>query len=94
MVYIKTCKNIADIMTKQSAGPQFAQHRDSTLGRIDVIAAVIAAVAEIRRKIRIRDGEVKPAALNRYDFKLLNQRRFGLSECRRDMADIRRDWRN
>jgi len=54
IVYIKTCKNIADIMTKQSAGPQFAQHRDFTLGRIDVIAAVIAAVAEIRRKIRIR----------------------------------------
>jgi hypothetical protein len=41
-------------MTKQSAGPQFVQHRDLTLGRIDVIAAVIAAVAEIRRKIRIR----------------------------------------
>jgi hypothetical protein len=55
IVYIKTCKNIADIMTKQSAGPQFAQqqYRDFTLGRIDVIAAVIAAVAEIRRKIRI-----------------------------------------
>jgi hypothetical protein len=52
-VYIKTCKKIADIMTKQSAGPQFAQHRDGTLGGIDVIAAVIAAVAEIGRKIRI-----------------------------------------
>ncbi len=53
MVYIKASKNIADIMTKQSAGPQLAQHCDFTLGRIDVIAAVIAAVAEIRRKIRI-----------------------------------------
>ncbi len=41
-------------MTKQSAGPQFAQHRDFTRGKIDVISAVIAAVAEIRRKIRIR----------------------------------------
>ncbi len=47
IVYIKTCKNIADIMTKQSAGPQFAQHVDFTLGRIDIIAAVIAAIAEI-----------------------------------------------
>ncbi len=53
-MYIKTCKNIADIMTKQSAGPQFAQHRDFTIGRIGVIAAVIAAVAEIRHKIHIR----------------------------------------
>ncbi len=53
-VYIKTCKNIADNMTKQSAGPQFEQHRDFTLGRIAANAAVIAAVAEIRRKIRIR----------------------------------------
>jgi hypothetical protein len=34
MVYIKTCKDIADFMTKQSAGPQFAQHSDFTLGRI------------------------------------------------------------
>jgi hypothetical protein len=41
-------------MTKQSAGPQFAHHHDFTLGRIDVIAAVVAAEAEIRRKIRIR----------------------------------------
>ncbi len=41
-------------MTKQFAGPQFAQYRDFTLGRIDVIAAVIAAVAEIRSKMRIR----------------------------------------
>jgi hypothetical protein len=54
IVYKKTCKNTADIMTKQSAGPQFAQHRDFTLGRIDVIVTVIADVVEIRRKIRIR----------------------------------------
>jgi hypothetical protein len=31
IVYIKKCKNTANIMTKQSAGPQFAQHRDFTL---------------------------------------------------------------
>jgi hypothetical protein len=35
IVYIKTCKNIADIMTKQSAGPQFVQHRDFTPTRKD-----------------------------------------------------------
>ncbi len=34
IAYIKTRKNIADIMTKQSAGPQFAQHRDYALGII------------------------------------------------------------
>jgi hypothetical protein len=47
IVYIKTCKNIADIMTKQSPGPQFVQHRDyaSALGAIDAITSVI------RRKI-------------------------------------------
>jgi hypothetical protein len=54
IMYIKTCKNIADIMTKQSAGPQFEQHLDFTLRRIDVIAAVIAAAAEIRHKIHIK----------------------------------------
>ena len=31
ITYIKTCRNISDIMTKQSAGPQFAQHRDYAL---------------------------------------------------------------
>jgi hypothetical protein len=52
--YIKTIKNIADIMTKQSAGPQFAQHRDYALGFLDGINVVIAAFAEIFRRIRIR----------------------------------------
>jgi hypothetical protein len=37
--YIKTNKNNSDIMTKQSAGPQFAQHWDYALGIIDVIGA-------------------------------------------------------
>jgi hypothetical protein len=54
LAYIKTSKNIADIMTKQSAGPQFAQHRDYALGLIDAISAVFAAVAAILRRIRIR----------------------------------------
>ena len=40
ITYIKTNKNIADIMTKQSAEPQFAQHCDYALGIIDVIQQV------------------------------------------------------
>ncbi len=51
IVYIKTSKNFADIMTKQSPGPQFVQHRDYALGAIDAITSVIAAVAETRRRI-------------------------------------------
>ena len=35
--YIKTNKDIADIMTMQSAGHQLTQHRDYALGVIDVI---------------------------------------------------------
>jgi hypothetical protein len=50
--YIKTSKNIADIMTKQSAGPQFAQHRDYALGYLDVINTGVAAHAEVWRRIR------------------------------------------
>jgi len=53
IAYIKTIKNIADIMTKQSAGPQFAQHRDYALGIHDAINIVTAAVAEIFRRIRV-----------------------------------------
>ena len=59
IAFIKTSQNIADIMTKQleSAGPQFAQHRDCALGIIDDISvdsAVIAALAVTWRRIRIR----------------------------------------
>jgi len=54
IVFIKTCKNIADIMTKQSPGPQFGQHRDYALGAIDAITTAIAAVAETRRRICVR----------------------------------------
>jgi hypothetical protein len=57
ITYIKTSKNIADIMpvTKQSAGPQFAQHRDYALKIIDDISvdsAVMAALAVVWRRIR------------------------------------------
>ena len=52
--YIKSIKNIADIMTKQSAGPQLAQHQDYALGFLDGINVVIAAFAEIFRQICIR----------------------------------------
>jgi hypothetical protein len=52
ITYVKTCKNIADIMTKQSAGAQFAQHRDYSLGIIDAITTVIAAFARVWRRLR------------------------------------------
>jgi hypothetical protein len=54
IAYIKTCKNIADIMTKQSVAPQFTQHRDYTLGIIDAINTVVAELAITHgwRKIR------------------------------------------
>ena len=35
LVYIKTCKNLADIMTKQSTGPQFLL--EYALGNINAI---------------------------------------------------------
>jgi hypothetical protein len=54
LAYIKTSKNIADIMTKQSTGPQFVQHRDYAMGMLDVVNIVSAAAAEIWRRIRIR----------------------------------------
>ncbi len=45
IAYIKTCKNIADIMTKQSAAPRITQHRDYALGIIDAFNTVIAELA-------------------------------------------------
>ncbi len=51
MTYIKKNKNIADTMTKKSAGPQFAQHRDYALGIIDVIQQCVEAAAVILRGI-------------------------------------------
>jgi hypothetical protein len=47
IAYIKTIKNIADIMTKQSAGPQFAQHQDYALGIHYSTNNLTAAVVEI-----------------------------------------------
>ncbi len=56
MVYIKRAK-IADLMAKQSHGPQFVQHRDHELGAIDVTGtSVMGAVAETRRRISILQG--------------------------------------
>ncbi len=55
IAYIKTNKNIADIVTKLD--PQFAQHRDYALGIIDDISAdsaLMAALAVIWRRIRFR----------------------------------------
>jgi hypothetical protein len=49
IAYTKTSQNIN---TQQSAGPQFAWHRDYAL--IDVIQTCVAAVANILRWIRIR----------------------------------------
>ena len=37
LAYIRTAQNIADIMTKQSQGPQFRVHRDYSLGLIDTL---------------------------------------------------------
>jgi hypothetical protein len=54
IVYMKACKNIADIMTKQSPGPQFVQHHDYAPGTLDAIRSVIAAVAETRHRICVR----------------------------------------
>jgi hypothetical protein len=42
----------SDVMTKQLAGPRFAQHRDHALGIIDAVTAVIAALAWVWRRIR------------------------------------------
>ncbi len=57
MAYIKTCKNIADTMTKQSVAHQFTQHRDYALGIIDTINHTVVAELAIThgwRKIRFR----------------------------------------
>jgi hypothetical protein len=54
VTYFKTSKNITDIMTKQSAGSQFAQHHDYALGIIDAITTVIAAFARVWRRLRSR----------------------------------------
>jgi hypothetical protein len=45
LVFIKTSKKIADIMTKQSAGPQFVRHRDYAQGYLDAINTGVAKKA-------------------------------------------------
>jgi hypothetical protein len=50
--YIKTNKNVANIMTKQSAGPQLVQHLDYALEIIDIIQQCVAATAAMLRRIR------------------------------------------
>jgi hypothetical protein len=52
LVYIETGKNISDIMTKQSPGPQFIQHRNYTMG-IDIIAYATSNIAVIWRRIHV-----------------------------------------
>ena len=51
---IRTHQNIADIMTKQSAGPQFRLHRDYCLGMVDSLAihgdAINSAVSTSSRR--------------------------------------------
>ena len=52
--YVATRKNISDMMTKQSVGPQFISHRDFTLGYVDSFAGVdtFAGTALFRRSRR------------------------------------------
>ena len=55
--YINTHKNISDMMTKQSNGPQFKAHRDFVMGYTDVIVPDSAwasfAVRVRRRTLRL-----------------------------------------
>ena len=55
--YINTHKNISDMMTKQSSGPQFKAHRDFVMGYTDVVshsASASFAVRVRRRTVRLR----------------------------------------
>ena len=38
--YVATRKNISDMMTKQSSGPQFISHREFSLGYVNTFAGV------------------------------------------------------
>ena len=55
--YINTHKNISDMMTKQSNGPQFKAHRDFVMGYTNVIvpdsARASFAVRVRRRTLRL-----------------------------------------
>jgi hypothetical protein len=52
LTYVATRKNVADMMPKQSNGPQFKTHRDFVLGYDDDVAAFapLAGVAVRRRR--------------------------------------------
>ena len=56
--YINTHKNISDMMTKQSSGPQFKAHRDFVMGYTDIVvshsASASFAVRVRRRTVRLR----------------------------------------
>ena len=54
--YVTARKNISDMMTKQSVGPQFISHRDFTLGYVDSFPGVdtFAGTALFRRSRRVR----------------------------------------
>ncbi len=58
LTYVATRKNVSDIMTKQSNGPQFKAHRDFVLGYADDVAASApfagVAVRRRRRGCRVR----------------------------------------
>jgi len=56
--YIVTRKNLSDMMTKQSNGPQFRSHRDLTMGYANAIvvdsASAGLALCVRRRTLRLR----------------------------------------
>ena len=49
--YVTTSKNLSDMMTKQSSGPQLMAHRDFTMGYAD---ALVVDGASARLAIRVR----------------------------------------
>ena len=50
LAYVRTNQNISDIMTKQSTGPLYVQHRDYSMGQQDVIAMVAVIMGKKHRK--------------------------------------------
>ena len=58
LTYVATRKNVSDMMTKQSNGPQFKAHRDFVLGYADDVVASApfsgVAVRRRRRGCRVR----------------------------------------
>ena len=56
LTYVATRKNISDMMTKQSTGPQFKAHRDFALGYADDVgfAGAFTGISIRRRRRRVR----------------------------------------